>query len=817
MATRQAPTTHAGEVPLLMNSSRLLRRHPTLRRTRWAVGFGFVLTLGSAVRGDDLAGRGGAIYRDKCASCHGAAGEGSRAYAKSLVGEKSVGQLAQVVAATMPEDDPGTCTGEDARAVAAYVHEAFYSVTARERNRPARVELSRLTVRQLRNTLADLVGESRSRVGWPGGSGLQGQYYKSRNAGGKQNLVFERVDPEVRFDFGVDAPRAEGFDKAQFSITWRGSLLAPDTGEYEFVVRSDQAIRLFVNDSDHALIDAAVASADHDEQRASVFLLGGRAYPVRLEFSKAKQGVDDSKDGKKKIPEKRSSIALAWKPPGGVERPIPARAMAPQSCAASFVPTTPFPPDDRSVGYERGSTVSKAWDAAVTDAAIETTAYVAAHLNELAGAKDDDPARPDKIRAFSRRFAEGAFRRPLDAEQAARYLDRPFASTKEAEVAARRSVLAVIKSPYFLYREVECRDPMDVAARLAYQLWDAPPDAKLIEAARRGQLATREQVKEQAWRMLDDVRAHAKVREFFLQWLRVEQALDLAKDAAAFPGFDPELVADLRASLEWTLDDLLWGPEPDFRRLLDGDSVYLNGRLASFYGVDLAADAPFQKVAFEATDRSGVLTHPYLLANFAYTGSSSPIHRGVFLMRSVLGRTLRPPPEAIAPLAPDLHAGLSTRERVALQTSPKSCVNCHAMINPLGFGLEGFDAVGRLRREEKGRAVDLSGVFESADGGSQPFRGAKELGSILAASPEAHAAFVTQLFHHQVKQPIRAFGPTTRADLTAAFAAHDFNIRHLLVEVAATAADPTRRPQPRKPADLAVELPANPFASEPQP
>ena len=782
-----------------------------------AAGVGFVLASSSTADAADLAGRGATIYRDKCASCHGAAGEGSREYAKPLVGEKSVGQLARVVAETMPEDDPGTCTGEDARAVAAYLHEAFYSITARERNRPARVELSRLTVRQLRNTLADLVGESKPRVGWPGGSGLQGQYYKSRNAGGKQNLVFERVDPEVRFDFGVEAPQADGFDKAQFSITWRGSMLAADTGEYDFVVRSDQAIRLFVNDQNHALIDASVASADHTEQRASLFLLGGRPYPIRLEFSKAKQGVDDSKDGKKKIPEKRSMVTLAWKPPGGVERPIPARALAPQSCAASFVPGTPFPPDDRSVGYERGSTVSKAWDAAVTDAAIETTAHVALHLNELAGTKDDDPARPDKVRAFCRRFAEGAFRRPLDPEQAARYLDRPFASTKDLDVAARRSVLAVLKSPFFLYREVDCRDGFDVASRLAYQLWDAPPDAKLVEAARGGKLATRDQVREQAWRMLDDVRAHAKVREFFLQWLRVEQAPDLAKDAAAFPGFDPELVADLRASLELTLDDLVWGPEPDFRRLLDGDSAYLNGRLASFYQVDLPADAPFRKVAFEAADRSGVLTHPYLLAHFAYTGSSSPIHRGVFLMRSVLGRTLRPPPEAIAPLAPDLHAGLSTRERVALQTSPKSCVNCHAMINPLGFGLENFDAVGRIRREEKGRPVDASGVFESADGGSQPFRGAKELGSILAASPETHAAFVTQVFHHQVKQPIRAFGPTTRADLVASFAQHQFNVRRLLVEVAATTADPARRPEARPAPAPAAELPANPFAWGTQP
>ena len=97
---------------------------------------------------------------------------------------------------------------------------------------------------------------------------------------------------------------------------------------------------------------------------------------------------------------------------------------------------------------------------------------------------------------------------------------------------------------------------------------------------------------------------------------------------------------------------MIWGESSDFRQLLLADDVYLNGRLAKFYGVDLPADAPFQKVdARRRASGPGVLTHPYLMATFAYTATSSPIHRGVFLARSVLGRSLRPPPEAFAPLA----------------------------------------------------------------------------------------------------------------------------------------------------------------------
>src|SRR5207253_383016 len=129
----------------------------------------------------------------------------------------------------------------------------------------------------------------------------------------------------------------------------------------------------------------------------------------------------------------------------------------------------------------------------------------------------------------------------------------------------------------------------------------------------------------------------------------------------------------------------------------------LNGRLAQLYGGDLPADAPFRKVAPRSGERAGVLTHPYLLAKFAYTSTSSPIHRGVFLARNVLGVSLRPPPDAFTPLAPDLHPNLNTRERITLQTSPTTCTSCHNVINPLGFTLEHYDAIGRFRDREKGK------------------------------------------------------------------------------------------------------------------
>jgi len=177
-----------------------------------------------------------------------------------------------------------------------------------------------------------------------------------------------------------------------------------------------------------------------------------------------------------------------------------------------------------------------------------------------------------------------------------------------------------------------------------------------------------------------------------------------------------------------------------------------------------------------------------LMAGFAYTASSSPIHRGVFIARSVLGRSLRPPPMAVSPLAVELHADLTTRDRITLQTKPEACQSCHAMINPLGFTLENFDAVGRFRTEDAGKPIDPSGGYRTRSGELVRFKGVRDLANYLADSEETRSTFVEQLFHYMIKQPIRAYGPDMLPDLRKAFAANEFNIRRLVVDIVTAAA-----------------------------
>src|SRR5439155_18475545 len=163
---------------------------------------------------------------------------------------------------------------------------------------------------------------------WGDARGLKGEYYAGRRLG-RGGAALDRIDPQVEFDFKTDTPAAGKIEPHEFSIRWSGSLLAAETGEYEFVVHTDHAARLWVNDNNRPLIDAWVKSGKDTEFKGTLFLIGGRVYPLRLEFSKAKQGVDDSKKQKEKPPSKPASIALLWKRPGRVLEPIPARQLSP--------------------------------------------------------------------------------------------------------------------------------------------------------------------------------------------------------------------------------------------------------------------------------------------------------------------------------------------------------------------------------------------------------------------------------------------------------------------------------------------------------
>ena len=241
----------------------------------------------------------------------------------------------------------------------------------------------------------------------------------------------------------------------------------------------------------------------------------------------------------------------------------------------------------------------------------------------------------------------------------------------------------------------------------------------------------------------------------------MEEAEDVSKDTTAFPDFDDTLLSDLRTSLELFIDDVVWSDKSDYRQLLLADHLFLNERLAKFYGVKVESEDEFAKISFDPKQRSGVL-HSSVSAlglrvsqeQFAdsprrvspatsWAVRSSPAHG-----HRVHGWPLRSQPH-------DAREGRGT-------DAPAACQSCHSVINPLGFSLENYDAVGRHRTTTKSLSTRPASTAPPT-AKCQAHR-ARDVAEFAAKSPDAHRGFVQQLFHHMVKQPAAAYGPTTLED-----------------------------------------------------
>ncbi len=755
---------------------------------------------------------GAKIYQNLCADCHGKKGEGvPDKYDEPLQGNRSIESLTRRIARTMPDDDPGSCVGEDARQVAEYIFNAFYSPAAQERIRPQEIDLARLTVEQYRTSVMDVVGRFRPGDQALGSErGLKARYSgllivppepepkpEAADAGAtpatpqkkaedkdkdkekkkdRPRVNFDRTDRQVSFSFGEDSPAPDKqMVNQEFNIRWDGSVIAEETGPYEFITKTENGMRLHLNDGKNLLIDDGIAAGEMREEKRTVYLVGGRAYPITIEYSKYK--------------EKTASIALKWKPPHGAEELIPERCLSPHHGRESMVVSATFPADDRSVGYERGVAVSKEWDEATTEAAISVAEYVEANLVELSGVKLDAQDRAKKLADFSRRFMEAAFRRPL-SEESQKIVDKQFATAKTPDLAVQRVILFALKSPRFLYPELDdsaAPDDYTVAARLAIALWDSIPDQRLLEAAAAGKLKTRQEISAQAVRMLGDARARTKFAGFVRHWLDFDRADNAAKDSQVFPEFDAATLADLRTSLELFIDQVVWSERSDYRDLLEANYLLLNGRLGKLYGKEGLGDT-FERVDFDQSERCGVITHPFLLAAFSYSKTTSPIHRGVFLTRNIVGMRLKPPPMAQTFEDAKFDPTLTMREKVTELTKNKNCMGCHSTINPLGFTLENYDAIGRWRTVDNQKPVDPVSELSTDDGETLRLTCARDVAKFAIDNPNGQRAFIHNLFHHTVKQAVGAYGPDEMEELRHTFVNSGYNIQKLLVEMATVAA-----------------------------
>lgn len=362
-------------------------------------------------------------------------------------------------------------------------------------------------------------------------------------------------------------------------------------------------------------------------------------------------------------------------------------------------------------------------------------------------------------RQFIAEFGQRAFRRPLTEEELARfeslYTTRDeITETGSFDETIQLLLRAFLSSPSFLMRaeitetpegEVFALSGHEIASRLSYMLWDSMPDPELFAAAAAGALSTSDEILAQAQRMLQDPKARAKVAAFHRDYAHMGPRTrwsELSRDTMRYPHFDPSLVPLLSEETERFFDHIVYEASGTFQDLLTTPVGFVNAALAPLYDLDPEAFGDeLERVELDPETRSGVFTRAGFLASHSNYDRTSPILRGAFLQKEVLCTNVPPPPPNVegTPLPTE---GLTTnRERVTAQTAPSDCATCHhTVINPTGFALETYDAVGKLQALDNGAPVDSSASVPM-DGTFVDVDGPVALMEAIAASPQAQHCY----------------------------------------------------------------------------
>lgn len=379
------------------------------------------------------------------------------------------------------------------------------------------------------------------------------------------------------------------------------------------------------------------------------------------------------------------------------------------------------------------------------------------------------PTRPEEEERCARQILSTlmrrAYRRPVRDDDLVRPLEfyRQARTSEGFEAGIEAALGAVLASPEFLFR-IE-PDPggipsgtayrlsdLALASRLSFFLWSSIPDEELLKSAERGELHRAKDLERQARRMLADPRARNLVVNFGEQWLHLRNLDSVAPDLRLFPDFDDNLRQALRRETELHLAALL-DEDRSILDLLRCDYTFLNERLAKHYGIPRVYGSQFRRVPLgPGSERGGLLRQGSVLTVTSYATRTSPVLRGKWVLESLLG-TPPPPPPAVVPALKErtLAASLTVRERLAEHRANPACAGCHTLIDPPGFALENYDAVGRWRTLEDGLPVDASGGLPDGFHAT----GVAELEEGLLRRPELFVgAFTEKLLTFALGRPV---------------------------------------------------------------
>jgi hypothetical protein len=400
-------------------------------------------------------------------------------------------------------------------------------------------------------------------------------------------------------------------------------------------------------------------------------------------------------------------------------------------------------------------------------------------------------------RAYRRPVADADLQKPMELYRQAR-ADADF------EAGIEMALSAVLVNPQFLFH-IE-QDPDDVAhetvyrisdiqlaSRLSFFIWSSIPDDELLDLAVRGELSKPEILAQQVRRMLADERARSLASNFAGQWLHLRNLNSITPDLRLFPDFDDNLRQAFRQETELLFESVL-REDRSVLDLLKSEYTFLNERLAKHYGIPHVYGTRFRRVAIEKdSQRGGLLRHGSILTVTSYATRTSPVIRGKWILENLLGTPPPPPPEEVPPLKDNtVSSMLSVRERLSQHRADAACASCHNIMDPVGFSLENFDAVGRWRTVEEGKPIDAAGGLP--DGST--FDGVEGLEQALLKHPELFVGTMTEkLLTFALGRGVEPFdGPAIRKIVREA-KAKNYRFSSLILGVAKSTPFQMRRSQ----------------------
>jgi hypothetical protein len=343
---------------------------------------------------------------------------------------------------------------------------------------------------------------------------------------------------------------------------------------------------------------------------------------------------------------------------------------------------------------------------------------------------------------------------------------------------------AILVSPNFLFR-IEHGSPAisdyELASRLSYFLWSSTPDAELLRLAGARQLKLPAVLDAQVRRMLKDVKSQALVENFAGQWLQFKNIDVLRPDGEKFPQFDEFVRDSMRRETELFIDNIFRN-DGSILEILDADYTFLNERLARFYGIKGVTGPEFRRVDMSGTQRGGgILAQGSILTISSYSTRTSPVLRGKWILENLLNAPPPPPPPSV-PALDDTQVGQSASLRQQMEAHRKNpvCASCHSRMDPLGFGLENFDAIGSWRTEDGKFAVDATGSLP----GGRSFNGPKELKALLKEDRDAFVRGVTEkLLTYALGRGLERFDRPVVASIAAKLPARNYRFSELVIGI----------------------------------